>query len=212
MSLLNQKTKILLVDDHQLFNDGLKSLLTSDENIEIVGQQYDGRNILHEIHKNSPDIIFLDINLPNQNGMELGKIILQNFSQVKIIFLTMYAEQALFKEAQKIGASGYILKNAGLKDLLNAIASVMDGKTFFDVRLEKQTKTQVKDGFEKKLSLTDREIEIIRYIRDGLDSYQIADKTNLTYLTVKTHRRNIHFKLGTDSTAELIRFANDNNL
>ena len=204
------KTKILLIDDHHLFNDGLKSLLSSEENIEIVGQVYEAKNVLHEIQRLLPELIFLDINLPDKNGIELAGEVLKNFPSVKIILLTMYSDSQIYKEALKTGVHGYILKNSSKQDLLSGIQAVINGKTFFDAKLNEKIEEVPSNDLAKKFALTAREKEIIKWVKDGLDSYQIADKMFLSYHTIKTHRRNIHFKLGTSTTSELIKFANEN--
>lgn len=209
---LTPKIKILLIDDHQLFNDGLKSLLSSESEIEIVGQVFEAKNAIFEIQKCSPDIIFLDINLPDKNGIELAPEIQKAFSAVKIIFLTMYSDSQIYKEALRVGVNGYVLKNSSKNEIIAAIQVVMAGKNYFDVKVKLSQDTEKKDDLAKKLGLTEREKEIIGLVKAGFDSYQIADKTNLSYLTIKTHRRNIHFKLGTNSISELIKFANENGL
>ncbi len=209
---LNIKTKILLIDDHQLFNDGVKSLLSSEPEIEIVGQVFEAKNLLYEIQKTSPELLFLDINLPDGNGIALAEIIVKNYPKIKIIFLTMYDDFTLLKEAKKVGVHGYMLKNTSKKDLLRAIKTVMEGNVFFDESITKASEPINQENISKKYSLTEREIEIMRFVRDGLDSYQIADKTNLSYHTIKTHRRNVHFKIGTSTTPEMIRFANENGI
>jgi DNA-binding NarL/FixJ family response regulator len=209
---LTSKTKLLLIDDHQLFNDGLKSLLSSESNLEIVEQVFEAKNVLLEIHKTAPDLLFLDINLPDQNGIELAKEIQKAFPKVKIILLTMYSDTQIYKEALKIGVDGYILKNSSKQELLKGIEAVMNGKNYFDAKINIGTEPEKRDDLAKKFALTEREREIIKLIREGFDSYQIADKVNLSYLTIKTHRRNIHFKLGTSTTPELIKFANENGI
>jgi DNA-binding NarL/FixJ family response regulator len=207
---LTTKTKILLVDDHQLFNDGVKSLWSSEPNIEIVGQVFEAKSVLYEIQKLSPQLLFLDINLPDGNGIEFAKIIVKDLPQIKIILLTMYDDFTLLKEAKKIGVHVYILKNTSQKQLLQAVQEVMEGNTFFDESISKVLEPTNREEISKKYSLTEREIEIVGFVRDGLDSYQIADNMNLSYHTIKTHRRNIHFKIGTNTTPEMIRFANEN--
>jgi DNA-binding NarL/FixJ family response regulator len=208
-----QKTKVLLIDDHQLFNDGLKSLLSTETHLDIVGQVFEAKNVLFSIQRLSPGLVFLDINLPDQNGLEVAKSILQNFPELKIIFLTMYADAAMLREAKKIGVHGYILKNSSKRILLEGIQKVMEGGVFFDEKLdEKPTESIQKDDLSRTFTLTQREREIVRYVVEGLDSYQIAEQMSLSYLTIKTHRRNIHFKLGTSSTSELIRFARENGI
>jgi DNA-binding NarL/FixJ family response regulator len=207
---LTQRIKILLIDDHQLFNDGLKSLLSTEPEVEIVGQVFEAKNAFFEIQKHSPDIIFLDINLPDKNGIELASEIQKSFNSVKIIFLTMYADSHIYKEALKVRANGYVLKNSSKNEILAAIKAVMNDLPYFDAKINFIQEPEKKDDLAKKLGLTEREKEIIRLVKEGFDSYQIADKTNLSYLTIKTHRRNIHFKLGTKTTSELIKFANEN--
>jgi DNA-binding NarL/FixJ family response regulator len=209
---LTTKTKILLIDDHHLFNDGLKSLLSSETDIEIVGQVYEAKNVLYEIQKLTPDLLFLDINLPDKNGIELAAEILKNFSAVKIILLTMYSDSQIYKEALKTGVHGYILKNSSKQELLAGIQQVMAGENYFDAKLNEKIEENPSDDLVKKFALTAREREIIKLVKEGLDSYQIADKTFLSYHTIKTHRRNIHFKLGTSTTSELIKFANENGI
>lgn len=206
------KIKILLVDDHQLFNDGIKSLLSSESNLTIVGQLFEGNKVLREIQKCTPEIIFLDINLPDYNGIDLSKEILQHFPSLKIILLTMYADEKMLKEGKKVGVHGYILKNSSKQELLAGINAVMKGMYYFDDKVIKQFVEVRKDDLSKKYALTGRETEIIRLVIKGLDSYQIAESMNLSYFTIKTHRRNIHFKLGTSSTAELIRFGIKNGI
>lgn len=206
------KIKIILVDDHQLFNDGLKSLLSSESNLTIVRQLFEGKNVLREIQKYTPEILFLDINLPDYNGIDLSKEILQDFPLLKIILLTMYADEKMLKEGKKVGVHGYILKNSSKQELLAGISAVMKGMYYFDDKVIKQFVEIRKDDLSKKYALTGRETEIIRLVMKGLDSYQIAESMNLSYFTIKTHRRNIHFKLGTSSTAELIRFGIKNGI
>jgi DNA-binding NarL/FixJ family response regulator len=209
---LTTKIKILLIDDHHLFNDGLKSLLSSETDIEIVGQVYEAKNVLYEIQKLTPDLLFLDINLPDKNGIELAADVLKNFATVKIILLTMYSDSQIYKEALKTGVHGYILKNSSKQELLTGIQVVMAGDTYFDTKLNEKAEENSSDDLAKKFALTAREREIIKLVKEGLDSYQIADKTFLSYHTIKTHRRNIHFKLGTSTTFELIKFANENGI
>jgi DNA-binding NarL/FixJ family response regulator len=202
------KIKILLIDDHQLFNDGIKSLLSNEQNIQIVGQLFEARSILFEIQKLRPDLLFLDINLPDKNGLLVAEEVFRNFPDIKIILLTMYAENQVIKDAMKIGVQGYILKNSSKSELLEGIKAVYEGGKYIDPK----AKLTEELSSNKNFGLSAREKEIIYCIKDGMDSYQIADKVCLSYLTVKTHRRNIHFKLGTKTTSELIKFAIDNNL
>lgn len=209
-----QKTKILLVDDHHLFSDGLASLLQNEVDFEVIGQVFDGNHVLPTIAKQIPHLILLDANLPHRNGKELAEIILHDYKQTKVIILTMYDEKQLTKEFEKLGVDGFILKNSTKNELLSGIRSVLSGNRFFDPKLSSNQPQESfgNDEFIKKFSLTPREIEMIRLIRQGMSSQEIADSSHLSLMTVKTHRRNIHFKLKTESTADLIRFANQNGI
>jgi DNA-binding NarL/FixJ family response regulator len=208
------KTRILLADDHSLFSDGICSLLSTEPDMQVVGQVYDGAGVLPAVHQQHPDLLLLDVNLPRQNGYDLTPKLLSSFPALRLIILTMYAERRLVQEFRQMGVHGYILKNANRSTLLTGIRSVLSGNHYFDPQLTDPTDspTFADDVFLKQFQLTPREVEIIRYIRQGLPSQEIAEKTGLSYLTIKTHRRNIHFKLGTGSTADLIRFAVDNEI
>jgi DNA-binding NarL/FixJ family response regulator len=208
------KIKILLVDDHHLFSDGITGLLQSEGSFQVVGQVYDGNHVLPTVHQKSPDLILLDANLPNVSGKDLAEKIKANFPKIKIMVLTMYDESQLVREFQKIGVEGYLLKNSTKNELLSAIFRIMEGETVFDGKLSPVSSVQAfaGDEFQKRYLLTPRELEILRLIRKGHSSQAIADLTSLSLMTVKTHRRNIHFKLKTETTADLIRFAMENNL
>ena len=124
----------------------------------------------------------------------------------------MYSDSQIYKEALKTGVHGYILKNSSKQDLLSGIQAVISNKTYFDAKLNEKIEEAPSDDLAKKFALTAREREIVNWVREGLDSYQIADKMFLSYHTIKTHRRNIHFKLGTSTTSKLIKFANENGI
>jgi DNA-binding NarL/FixJ family response regulator len=203
--------KILLIDDHHLFSDGLKELLQKEEDLVVIGQVFDGADVLRQVHLRSPDLVLLDVNLPQVNGRDLAEIILRDFAQTRVIILTMYAEKQVVDTFRKMHVHGYILKNTTRDTLLQGIRAVLRGETFFDPNVEapKNISPLLDDEFIKKFALTPREIEMVRLIKQGLSSQEIADRLSLSLLTIKTHRRNIHFKLGTETTADLIRFANE---
>lgn len=207
------KTKILLVDDHQLFSDGIAGLLEKESEYEVVGQVFDGNQVLSTIQIKNPDLILLDANLPNKSGKELAELIKANFPKIIIIVLTMYDESQLVKDFQKMGVNGYLLKNSTKGELLSAISKIMTGEKVFDQKLSLTTLSGFSgDEFQKRFLLTPREIEILRLIKKGYSSQTIAEEVSLSLMTVKTHRRNMHFKLKTETTADLVRFAIENNI
>lgn len=205
---------ILIADDHQLFNDGLKNLLSAaDSPFRVVGQVFSGHEVIPAVVQHQPDILLLDINLPHRNGLDLAKELQQGFPAVKIIVLTMYSYLKFVNDFQLLGVAGYLLKNVRQDELLTCIRQVVAGERYFDAQLTSRVPDpHADDIFIKKFSLTPRELEVIRLMRDGLTSPEIAARIFLSEETVKTHRKNIYFKLGINSLAELIRFANEQGL
>lgn len=205
------KPKILIADDHTLFNEGVRQLL--DGNYAIVGQVFDGKHVLAAIHEKTPDIVLLDINLPTINGFDLAVEIKHSFEKLKLIFLSMYNESKFIDQSKKLQVDGYLLKHSTKDELITGIESVLQGNIYYDPKLN-QTSINLHhdDYFVKQFSLTPREVEIIGLIKVGLNSAEIAQKLFLSEETVKSHRKNVHFKLGITKISELIQFANQNGI
>ncbi len=207
-------TKILIADDHQLFNDGMKMMLSPEDNIQIVGQVFTGKDVMDAIHRLSPDVVLLDINMPHLNGLEVAAQITQHHKNVKVIILTMYNDRKFVEDCQKMGVQGYILKNSGVDEVILAIESVVAGKKYYDPKLTKSTVSNQHedDSFMKQFQLTKREIEIIGLIGKSYINDEIAEKLFLSVATVKTHRNNINLKLGITKPGDLIKFALEHGL
>ncbi|KAB7725954.1 response regulator [Rudanella paleaurantiibacter] len=208
--LPSEPTRILLIDDHHLFNDGLKSLLDEQPGLHVCGQVFNPAEALPAIQRTSPHLILLDANLQGTNGIDLARTILSSFALVRILMLTMYNQPKLVEEARRAGLHGYLLKDATTAELMRGIRAVLEGGTYFDPNLTPQAppaSSTFDDDFARRLNLTFREVEIIRLIRQGLNNEQIAEHLHVSYETVKTHRKNIHFKLGISKITDLIQFA-----
>jgi DNA-binding NarL/FixJ family response regulator len=205
---------ILLADDHALFSDGLCGILNAEADMQVVAQVGTGTEVLPAVHQCQPDLLLLDVNLPRQHGRDLAPILLRDFPNLLVVILTMYAEKRMVETFGQMGVHGYILKNAARTDLLTGIRTVRDGGRYFDPRLvnPRAPDPHAGDVFLRQFQLTPREVEIIRLIREGLSSQQIADRAGLSLLTVNSHRRNVHAKLGTATTLDLIRFAEEQGL
>ncbi|RRA98760.1 response regulator [Larkinella rosea] len=205
---------ILIADDHQLFNDGLRTLLLSDETrFKVVDQVYTGNDVIPAIHKVNPELVLLDINLPNRNGLEIARQVVREFPQIRIVIISMYSYQKFVDELKNIGISGYLLKSASREELLACLKSVVEGKPYFDPKLNgKRRSLHEDDEFIKRFKLSPRELEIIVLMKQGLATPEIAERVFLSVETVKTHRKNIYFKLGISNVAELIQFANEQGL
>lgn len=205
--------RILLIDDHPVFNDGLKSLLDEQPDLVVCGQVFQASQALSVIQRTNPHLILLDINLHGVNGIDLGKAILTNYPAMRILIITMYDQPKLVEEARQSGLHGYLLKNASTPDLLQAIRTVMAGHVYFDLAVMARDPSPENPAVvAQKLNLTFREIDVIKLITEGLSNDQIAKRLHLSIDTVKTHRKNIHFKLDISKVTDLIRFANEHGL
>lgn len=206
--------KILIADDHQLFNDGMKMMLAAEKTLQVVGQVFSGKDVLDAVHRLQPDVVLLDINMPHQNGLDVAGKLLKNYPHVRIIMLTMYSDRKFVDDCQRMGVLGYILKNSGVDEVLNAIETVLADKRYYDPKLTKSTTANqhANDSFQKQFQLTKREIEIISLVGQSFTNEEMADKLFLSVATVKTHRNNINLKLGINKPADLVKFAVEHGL
>lgn len=207
--------RVLIVDDHQMFIDGLKSLLRKEKNISVVAEALDGASALEILKEQEIDLMITDINMPGMSGTELTRKVKEDFPNVKVMVLTMYNERGIVSEILMTEAEGYILKNTGKQELLNAISKIADSGTYYSNEVASIMMDTVKK--EKKIaentkSLTPREIEIIRLITREYSSAQIAETLFISPRTVDTHRKNILQKTNSKTIVGLIRFAFENNL
>jgi len=208
-----RKIKIIIADDHNLFINGLQLLLQNENWIEIADIANDGKELLEILHKNSPDLVLLDLNMPIMNGLEAGRFIKQKFPGIKLIILSTYNEEHLVEKAKNIGINGYLLKNCNREELLLAINLVMNNQLAFPYFEPKENNAfDHDDDFLKRFNFTKRETEILREIKTGLTNQQIADKLFLSIYTIETHRKNIMHKLQLNTPAALMKFIMENNL
>jgi len=197
---------LLLADDHRLFNDGLKALLSDD--FTVVAQVFSGTAIAPAVLRHDPDVLLLDFNLPGLNGLEAARTLLADFPTLRIVLLTMYNEPRIVEEFRLLGARGFLLKTASKEELTLAIRLVVGGGLYFPPPAGKAADAaHADDAFLKQFLLTPREVDIIRLVQEGLSSKQIADRLGLSPFTVDTHRKNIYVKLGISTVAELVNFA-----
>ncbi|GAB3893383.1 response regulator transcription factor [Spirosoma agri] len=189
-------------------------MLTDVPDLHIVGQLYHSREAIEQVRLLQPDLLIIDFNMPDIDGLELTRQLTATLGPQRILIVSMYGENRHIEEFRRAGASGYMLKTSSKDELLTAIRSVARRTPYFDPKLadEKQFSNHADDVFLKKYKLSPREVEIIRHIKMGLSSPQIAEKINLSQHTVDTHRKNIHAKLGISTVAELVRFAIEMNL
>ena len=207
--------KIIITDDHDVIIDGLMALLSTENDIQIVGRANNGKQLL-DIIKNKPvDLIILDIEMPEMNGVEAAEKIKEKFPELKILVLTMYNTPDFIANLLRHGIDGYILKNSRKKELLQAIRSVMMGRSFYAPEVTEMMMDSFRqEKYNKKNTpvLTPREKEIIRLITEEYTSREIGEKLFISFHTVERHRKNIIAKLGVKNVAGLVKYAIRNGL
>ena len=204
--------KVLLADDHELVLDGLKLILERDDRFEVIGEAYDGEELLRKIRMAPElDIVVLDINMPKKDGIQVTREIKSTFPEVKVLILSMYNRKEFVKNLVDVGIDGYILKNAGKQELLKALETLSGGDPYYG---EEVTKTIMKSYQKKKVfdnpidvELSTREKEIVKLIANELTTAEIADQLFISVYTVDTHRKNILAKLGVKNAAGIMKFA-----
>lgn len=205
--------KLAIADDHQMFSEGVNHVLSQYEDIKIVAQVKDGEELLQIMENQVVDVVLLDINMVGMGGVEASRILKKRFPTVRIIILSMYKKPEIIQHLIHIGVHGYVLKDSGFDVLYKAIIMVNQGKDYFEEEVKNTLIDQYKSGeLPCCMQLTKRELEILRWICKSLTSKEIADKLNISYNTVETHRKNILAKTGATNSVALMRFAVENQL
>lgn len=211
------KIKVFIVDDHKMVIEGLQLLLDNHDEIVLTDYAISGKEALEKISISKPDVVLLDINMPNMNGFETCKKILQLDSEIKVIAISMHKESSLIKLMFGNGAKGYVLKNASQKEVIKAIKAVYNGKKYVDEEvneilinsLTKSAKQKISNSFPK---LSRREKDVLRLIMNEKTTQEIAEKLNISFGTVETHRRNMLIKTGARNTVGLVKLVFEYNL
>jgi DNA-binding NarL/FixJ family response regulator len=195
--------KIFITDDHYMVIEGIRSLLQYEKNIEWMGHAMNANSCLAFLKNQQPDIILMDISLPDKNGIELCKEVKEKYPGIFIIGLSTFNQQSFIQKMMENGASGYVLKNASQVELMEAIQTVIKGKIYFSEEAAKTLHNIIKPN--NKVSR--REKEVLELIAEGLTTNEIAEKLFISMTTVDTHRKNLLSKFETKNTASLIHIA-----
>lgn len=195
-------TKLFIVDDHYMVIEGIRSLI-QQEGIEWIGHAMNATSCLAFLKKQLPDIILMDINLPDKSGIDLCKEVKEKYPSVFIIGLSTFNQQSFIEKMMANGASGYVLKNVSQEELIRAIEVVSKGKIF----LSDEASRTLRKSKEAAIVLTRREKEVLELIAEGLTNNEVAQKLFISPSTVDTHRKNILIKFGVNNTAHLIKKA-----
>jgi two-component system response regulator NreC len=205
--------RVILADDHTIVRKGLRALLEREKRVTVVDEAVDGLETLQKVKQHNPDVVVLDIGMPNLNGIEAARQIKKRFPDVGILILTMHASEEYVTAMLKAGASGYVLKQAAPEELASAIVEIHKGNSYLSPAVaamvvqsfaQQMNGERGEDGFD---SLTGREHEVLQQIAEGKSTRQIGEDLFISAKTVEIHRSHLMYKLGLKNTAEIVRYA-----
>lgn len=206
----NRAIKILIVDDHKIFLEGLMKLLSAEKDFSVVGMALNGRDAIRMASELLPDLVLLDISLPDMKGSEVARRIVQKLPEARIVALTIHSEKEYVHRMMKAGATGYLVKDCSLKEIVHCIRGVAGGMSYLCASV---ANVVIKDFIGDKESenngsgLTERENQVLRLIADGLSTKAIAAKLGISAKTIETHRRQIMHKLNIFNIPQLTKYA-----
>ena len=202
---------ILIADDHQMIIDGLKSMLAAEGEMQVVGEACNGKEVLARLKQVAVDLILMDINMPELDGIDTTRKLKAQYPRVKVLILTMYNKPEFIRNLMEAGADGYILKNTGKEELLLAIHQLHAGQPYWGKEVTKTVMESLRrGGANNSFSLTKREKEILKLIVAECTTPEIAEKLFISPFTVETHRKNLLSKLNAKNTAGLVKWAVEN--
>jgi DNA-binding NarL/FixJ family response regulator len=208
-----KRIAVLLVDDHTVVRQGLRALLKSEEDIEVIGEAENGRQAVAMAQKTPPEVVVMDVAMPLLNGLEATRQILRSVPSAKILVLTSYGDDECVEQLMHAGAAGYLIKQTAANDLLKAIREVYRGNAFFSPSIAKRLRDHCREAFstgqspKKSGELTTREAEVLQLIAEGFSNKQIAAELSISIKTVEKHRQQVMNKLNIHDVAGLTRYA-----
>jgi DNA-binding NarL/FixJ family response regulator len=207
-------TRIIIVDDHRMFRESLRKILTIEKVAEVIAEAANGNEFLSLLDHYTPDLVLMDIAMPELNGIEATKLAIAKQPNLKVLCLSSFGDEKYYFNMVEAGAKGFVLKNAGINELENAIREVVNGGSWFSSELLQKIIVSLNSKPKKSAvsDLTEREVEILKLVCESNTNEQIAEKINLSYDTVKWHRSNILSKTGCTNIAGLVIFAIKNQL
>jgi DNA-binding NarL/FixJ family response regulator len=212
--MARKQIKLLIADDHRILIDGLENMLANIPEIKVVCTAENGKEVLEQMKSCNIDVILMDIQMPVMDGYEAAMQVVANYPSTKVIILSMHSERVYIERMFDTGISGYLLKNTGKDEIIEAIRRVYAGEKYFsrEVTASMFSKQTAKSTNITTFELTKREREILGYIASGKSNPQIAESLYLSEATVKTHRKNMMRKLGVNNTAGLVKYALENDI
>lgn len=210
-----RKIRVLLADDHRIVREGIRSSLAECDGITIVGEAVDGKMAIQKTRELAPDVVLMDLNMPQMNGLEATRIVASKFPKSRVIALTMHANKEYVQEILRSGAKGYVLKDTTPEQLIQAIQVVAEGDAFFSPsvsRLLLQEYSEPRTSSTDQALLSRREKEVLRLIASGKTNKEVASELSISVRTVETYRARLMRKVKARNAAELTRFALKHNL
>jgi DNA-binding NarL/FixJ family response regulator len=204
------KYRILIADDHEIVRHGLRAILEARQGWEVCGEATDGWQAVKLTAELKPDVVAMDIGMPNLNGLDAARQILRDNPRQKILFLTMYQSEQLARTIQQAGARGLLLKSEAGSELVTAIETVQRSGNFFSTRLSTELRGEQRS--KSRETLTPRERQVVQLLAEGKTTKEVASLLNLSVKTAETHRSNIMAKLGLHSISEVVLYAVRNNI
>jgi len=211
---MDKKIKIFIVDDHDIFRDGIKLLISSGNTAEIIGEACNGQEFLDKVESVKPDVTLMDIAMPVLDGIETSKRVHEMYPDLKLLALTMFGDEKYYYQMIQSGVKGFVLKSSGISELLKAINEVNNGGSYFSNELLVKLISNISEQKNKKsgtseteVKISKREIDVLKLIALGHSNEDIADKLNISATTVRTHRANLITKTGCTNTASLVMYA-----
>ncbi|WP_313191438.1 response regulator transcription factor [Sphingobacterium sp.] len=205
-----ENIKLAIIDDHKVVVDGLISMLSSEQRIQVVLAVQTADELINKLQESSPDILLMDIQMPGISGIDLAYSVLKSYPALRIIAFSSFDESHYIKQILRNGAKGYLLKNADRQTIIEAIFQVAEGENYIDERLKSSLLQESIFGHKRSMHdipLTNRETEILRLIAEEFTNQEIADKLFIGLRTVETHRLNLNQKLGVKTSAGLVKQA-----
>jgi len=199
--------RVVLADDHPAIRAGLRRIFEQGDVIEVIAEAGDGRTLLRQVQTLSPDVVVLDISMPELNGIDATRAIRGEHSNTRVLVVSVHCTEATVLDAIEAGASGYVLKEAAADELSHAVQAVARGQSYFSPAVARLLANRLVEGGKQRTLLSAREREVIQLISEGRRLQEIAARLFVSIATVKTHRANAMRKLGTRTTAELVRYA-----
>lgn len=205
-------TRVLLVDDHAIVREGLRMVLAAEQGIEVIGEAGDGREAVKLVETLGPDVVVMDIAMPNLNGLEATRQIARRFPEVRVVILTMHENQQYLLQIVKAGATGCVLKRSMGRELVTAVESAARGESYFSPAIATKVvadyrRLLTRPGGEDEDPLTEREREVLQLVVEGQTNREIADLLTLSIKTIQAHRANIMEKVGAHDRADLVKYA-----